>query len=132
MSHYAQIEATQDPNLFTVVQNIVAESDFIATGALGDPAFWVQNSYNTRGGVHYDPATGNPSEDQSKALRGNFAGIGYIYDKANDIFYAPQPFPSWTLDIQTASWVAPTPYPTDGKVYSWNEETQSWDEVVAV
>ena len=107
MAHYAQIEATQDPDLFTVVQNIVAEPEFIATGAVGDSAFWIQNSYNTRGGVHYDPVTGEPSEDQSKALRGNFAGIGFIYDKKNDVFYPPKPADNAILNMQTWLWELP-------------------------
>jgi hypothetical protein len=104
MSHYAQLEATDNPNLLKVVQNVVAEADFIATGALGDPAFWMQNSYNTRGGVHYDN-NGNPD---AEGFRGNFAGIGYIYDKVNDVFYAPQPSPDHILDTDTWTWWNPT------------------------
>lgn len=121
MAHFAQLETTQNPDILVVVQNIVAEPDFIATGALGDPAFWVQNSYNTRAGVHI--LGGEP-------LRGNFAGIGYLYSKQHDIFYPPQPFASWTLDIPTASWVPPVAYPTDGEIYNWNEDSQSWDAVL--
>jgi len=119
MSHYAQIDNN------TVVQVIVADEDFIASGALGDPAAWIQTSYNTRGGVHYDPATGQP--DSGEALRGNYAGRGYTYDAENDVFYPAQPFPSWTIASPTWTWTAPVAYPTDGKMYQWTESTQTWD-----
>ena len=62
-------------------------------------------------------------------MRGNYAGIGYTYDQANDVFYAPQPYSSWTLNNTTWTWEAPTPMPTDGKAYNWNEPTTSWIEV---
>lgn len=88
-----------------------------------------QTSYSTRGGVHYDQITGNPSEDQSKAFRKNFAGVGYRYDVDRDAFIPPKPYPSWTLDEDTCLWNAPVEYPSDtnGNVYGWNEENQSWD-----
>ncbi len=57
----------------------------------------------------------------------NYAGINFVYDEANDIFIAPQPYPSWTLDEATCTWEAPTPKP-DGN-YTWNEETQAWDQI---
>jgi len=120
MSHFAKIENG------IVTQVIVAEPDFISTGALGDPASWVQTSYNTRGGIHYG-ADGQP--DNGEALRANYAGIGYIYDSTNDVFHAPQPYPSWTISAPTWIWTAPTPYPTDGAQYTWNEETKSWIQV---
>ena len=86
---------------------------------------WKQTSYNTRGGVHYDPISKTP--DGGLALRKNYAGVGYIYDKGRDAFMLPQPFPSWTLNEDTCWWEAPVPYPDDGKDYKWNEETTSWD-----
>ena len=122
MAHFAKVEN----NLVTQV--IVAEPDFIATGALGDPASWVQTSYNTRGGVHYG-ADGQP--DDQEALRANYAGIGYNYDSVNDVFYAPQPYHSWTISAPTWLWTPPVPYPQDGKQYSWDEETKSWVEIPA-
>jgi len=85
-----------------------------------------QTSYNTRGGVHYDPETGEPSEDQSKALRKNYAGIGYTYDEQRDAFIPPQPYPSWVLDEDTCLWESPVPYPTDGEMYSWDEASGQW------
>ena len=117
MSHFAQVVDG------IVAQVIVAEQDFINSGAVGDPSQWVQTSYNTRGGVHYGP-DGQP--DGGVALRKNYAGIGYIYDRENDVFYAPQPYPSWQLNTTTWLWAPPIPCPTDGKIYEWNETSRSW------
>ena len=75
----------------------------------GGHSNWVQTSYNA-------------------TIRKNYAGIGYTYDRVRDAFIAPQPFPSWTLVEDTCQWQAPTPMPTDDKVYVWNEETTSWVE----
>jgi hypothetical protein len=97
MAHYARIENG------IVTQVIVAEADFIA--ALPDKAMWKQTSYNTRGGVHYDPQTGEPSADQSKALRYNYAGIGYTYDSARDAFIPPKPHPDAVIDEATCLWI---------------------------
>jgi hypothetical protein len=80
-----------------------------------------QTSYNTYGGKH--KLGGTP-------FRGNYAGIGYIYDATNDVFYAPQPYPSWTLNESTWLWEAPIAYPTDGKEYIWDESITNWKEVV--
>ena len=86
-----------------------------------------QTSYNTIGGVHYDPISREPSADQSKAFRKNYAGIGYTYDAGRDAFIPPKPFASWTLNEDTCLWNAPTPMPTDGQIYAWNEDTTSWE-----
>ena len=67
----------------------------------------IRTSYNTRGGIHYDPATGEPSEDQGKAFRGNYAGIGFTYDEELDAFIPPKPSEDATLDEATYSWVGP-------------------------
>jgi hypothetical protein len=122
MSHFAKVENG------IVTQVIVAEQDFINTGAVGDPASWVQTSYNTRGGVHYDPTTGEP--DGGVALRKNYAGIGYVYDAQRDAFYAPSPFPSWVLDENTCYWNAPQSMPEDNGTQNSNGETivYTWDE----
>ena len=112
MAHFAKVENG------LVTQVIVAEPDFISTGALGDPASWVQTSYNTHANQH----------PEGRPLRGNYAGIGYTYDKLNDVFIAPQPFPSWILNIGTWTWEAPVTYPNDNKRYSWQEVTVSWVE----
>ena len=117
MSHYAKVVDGK------VTQVIVAEADFFKSFVDSSPGAWIQTSYNTRGGVHYG-ADGKP--DGGTALRGNFAGVGYIYDQANDVFYAPQPYPSWTLDKTVWTWAAPTPMPTEGGPFNWDEATKSW------
>ena len=120
MSHFAEIDETN-----TVLRVIVAEQDFINTGAVGDPSKWIQTSYNTRGGVHYGQ-DGQP--DGGEQMRKNYAGIGYTYDAGRDAFIPPKPFPSWTLDDETCYWNPPTPMPSDiTKIWTWNETTQSWD-----
>ena len=118
MSHFAQVVNN------VVVQVIVAEQDVIDTGLFGDPSSWIQTSYNTKANVHYGP-DGNP--DGGVALRANYAGIGYIYDNVNDVFYSPQPYPSWSLNTEKWIWDPPVSYPIDGNYYNWNEATQSWD-----
>ena len=89
----------------------------------------LQTSYNTYGGVHYDPETREPSEDQSKALRFNYAGIGFTYDEGRDAFVPPKPFESWVLNEDTCLWEAPVAYPEDGEDYTWDEELQEWTAV---
>jgi len=121
MSHFARVQNG------IVTQVIVAEQDVINTGLFGPASEWIQTSYNTRGGVHYDPVTNKP--DGGVALRGNFAGLGYTYNASQDVFYAPQPFPSWVLNNKTWMWEAPVAMPTDGKIYAWNEATKSWDVI---
>lgn len=118
MSHFAKILNGK------VVQVIVAEQEFFNTFVDTSPGQWIQTSYNTRGGVHYAPDSLTP--DNGIPLRANYAGIGYTYDATNDVFYAPQPYPSWTISAPTWIWISPVPYPTDGNKYQWNEETTSW------
>lgn len=122
MSHFAQID---ENNIVTRV--LVIEQDVIDTGHFGDPATWIQTSYNTRGGVHYGS---DNQPDGGVALRKNYAGVGYTYDPDRDAFYAPQPWPSWTLDEDTCWWQPPVPMPTDGKNYVWDEDVQNWKEVI--
>jgi len=71
---------------------------------------WKQTSYNGK-------------------FRKNYAGIGYYYDSIKDAFIPPKPFPSWTLNEQSCLWQSPIPYPNDGKMYQWNEETGNWEEI---
>ena len=113
MSHFAEIDKDG-----VVKRVIVAEQDFINSGAVGDTWNWVQTSYNTYGGQHTGGGT---------PLRKNYAGIGYTYDSTADAFYAPRPFASWTLDTNTYLWNPPTAHPNDGNRYTWNEGTRSWD-----
>jgi len=88
-------------------------------------AMWIQTSYNTRGNKYYD-ADGTEG-DQSKKLRGNYAGIGFVWDEDNTIFWPPQPHASWTKNTSTAAWDCPITYPSvvDGSGFtyliSWNE-----------
>ena len=118
--HFAEIDENN-----IVKRVIVAEQDFIDSGAVGDSSNWIQTSYNTRGGVHYTPNSDEP--DGGIALRKNYAGIGYTYDKDRDAFYQPQPYPSWLLNEDSCQWESPVPHPDDDKRYNWNEENQSWD-----
>jgi hypothetical protein len=120
MGHYAKV------NNGVVEQVIVAEADFFDNFVDTSPGQWIQTSYNTRGGVHYQPNSNTPSEDQTKALRKNFAGIGFTYDATRDAFYAPQPYASWTLDEDSCLWEPPVVYPDDGNAYYWDEPTTSW------
>ena len=103
MSHFAKVTDGK------VTQVIVAEKEFFDTYVDSTPGEWIQTSYNTRGGVHYGQ-DGNP--DGGVALRGNYAGIGYTYDRANDVFYAPQPGPEWVLNKTTWTWENPNPVET--------------------
>jgi hypothetical protein len=125
MPYFAQIDEAD-----TVVNVQSIEQNVIDTGGFGDPASFIQTSYNTRGGIHYIPNTQTPSEDQSKALRKNYAGIGFKYDRVRDAFIPPQDYPSWTLNEFSCLWEAPTPYPDDGKPYRWDEPTLAWIEIV--
>ena len=124
MPYFAKCDATANASARLVVEVIAADQSFVDT----QPGMWVQTSYNTYGNVHYAPSP--PAQprtpDGGVALRGNYAGIGYTYDIPNDVFYAPQPYASWILNTSTWLCEAPVPYPTDGKLYEWDEATQSW------
>ena len=121
MGHYAKVV----DNIVTKV--IVAEAEFFDTFVDDSPGEWVQTSYNTRLGVHYDPETGEASADQSKALRKNFAGLGLYYDGTG--FYPAKTHDSWVFNDTTYIWEAPVDYPDDGKQYIWNESITNWTEV---
>jgi hypothetical protein len=113
MSHFAKVLDGK------VVQVIVAEQDFFNTFVDSSPGKWIQTSYNTYGNQH----------PEGRPLRGNYAGIGYSYDATHDVFYAPQPYPSWTLSQTTWLWEPPIPYPMNGKNYQWDETIKNWVEV---
>jgi hypothetical protein len=111
MAHFAKIVDG------IVTEVIVAEQDFIDT--LPENETWIQTSYNTLRGVHTDGGT---------ALRGNFAGIGMVYDSVKDKFYHSQPYLSWTLNETTWVWEAPLSDPSSTYVfYEWNEEAYQAD-----
>lgn len=109
MAHFAEIDKNN-----IVLRVLVTDNDYPNEGYdwlvenLGGT--WVQTSYNA-------------------TIRKNFAGIGFTYDSDKDAFIAPQPYESWTLDEDTCRWEAPVAYPTDGKMYSWDEESLNWIEV---
>ena len=117
MSHFAEVKNG------IVTQVIVADSDFFKTFVDSSAGEWIQTSYNTRCGIHYGE-DGNP--DGGVALRGNYAGIGYIHDREHDVFYPPQPYPSWTIEAPTWIWTPPIPFPIDGNKYNWDETTKTW------
>ena len=117
MSHFARVVDNQ------VVQVIAVEQSVLNMLGQHLPGNWIQTSYNTRGNVHYGP---NRSPDGGTPIRANFAAIGYTYDPTHDVFYAPQPFPSWTLNTSTWSWEAPTSMPSSGGPYVWNESSRAW------
>ena len=101
MSHFAQLKDG------VVHRVLVVEQDYINSGALGDPASWVQTSYNA-------------------TIRKNFAGIGFSYDAGRDAFIPPQPYFSWNLNENTCRWEPPVKMPADGKMYAWDEKTKKW------
>ena len=119
MAHYA----------FLNMQNIVTEV-IVGKEETDGPTNWEMHygnireqvckrtSYNTQGGVH--SGDGIP-------YRKNYAGVGYTYDETRDAFIPPKPYDSWTLDETSCTWQAPTAYPDDDQMYTWNEETTSWD-----
>lgn len=112
MSHFAKVCDGK------VIQVIVAEKEFFDTFVDSSPGTWIQTSYNTYGNQH----------PEGRPLRGNYAGIGYTYDSTNDVFYAPQPYPSWILNNNTWLWESPVPYPADDKRYIWDETITNWVE----
>ena len=129
MAHFAQIDSNN------IVTQVIVVADADTADAQGNHmesigiAFcqrliggnWKQTSYNTQGGVHNNGGT---------PFRGNYAGIGYTYDATNDVFYAPQPYASWTISAPTWIWTAPVPMPTEtlpeNQYYSWDETSKSW------
>ena len=107
MSHWAEID-NNNTVLRVLVGNNYGDEGEAFMNSLGGT--WVKTSYN-----------GN--------IRKNYAGIGYTYDEERDAFIPPKPFESWTLNETTCLWQAPTPYPQDGRVYRWDEESLLWVEI---
>jgi hypothetical protein len=129
MAHYVIL----DENNFVINGHVGRSEDDIVLDDNGKIINWEKyynakrTSYNTHGGIHY--TNGVPSQDQSKAFRKNYAGIGYYYDSIRDAFIPPKPYPSWTLNEDSCLWQSPIPYPNDGKMYQWNEEIGNWEEI---
>jgi len=121
MAHFAKLDENNKVIRVSVVDNSNIldssgnESEEIGIAYLksihGADTNWKQTSYNNN-------------------IRGTFAGIDYIYDAVKDVFYPPQPYASWTLDESKWYWQPPVPFPQDGKIYTWNEQTTSWVEKV--
>jgi len=109
MSHFAEIDENN-----IVLRVLVGDNDMPNEGYdwfvenLGGT--WIKTSYNG-------------------SIRKNYAGVGYTYDEERDAFISPKPFESWTLNETTCQWQSPIPYPQDGRIYSWNEESLSWTEL---
>ena len=127
MAHYAVLNSDNTVTTVFVGRDDVVEGIDDWETYYAPEGFTVkQTSYNTYGGVHY--TDGEPSEDQSKAFRFNYAGIGFTYDENREAFIPPQPYASWVLDEATCLWVAPIAYPAEG-AHTWDEEAGDWVEV---
>jgi hypothetical protein len=130
MTHFAKLDENNVVVFVTVGRQEDDGRELELQERTGD--VYRQTSYNTRGGVHY--TDGEPSADQSKALRYNYAGIGFTFDETkgtDGAFIPPKPYDSWVLDEATCLWVAPIEYPADGGVYEWDESKGDWVEVVS-
>jgi len=133
LAHFAKLDENNIVTFVTVGRQEDDGQEAVLSARTGD--VYKQTSYNTRGGVHY--TDGVPSEDQTKAFRKNYAGLGYTYDAGRDAFIPPKPYASWVLNETTCLWDAPVAMPEDAgtgeppKCYTWDEETISWVEVDA-
>jgi hypothetical protein len=133
VAHFAKLDENNIVTFVTVGRQEDDGREAELSARTGD--VYKQTSYNTRGGIHY--TDGVPSEDQTKAFRKNYAGLGYAYDAGRDAFIPQKPFASWVLNEDTCLWDAPVAMPEDAgtgeppKRYTWDEETTSWVEVNA-
>lgn len=122
MSHFALVVNNM------VQEVIVADQEFVNGLAVEPGSQWIQTSYNTHGGVHYDQ---NGLPDGGTALRGNFAGVGYTYSAELDAFIPPSPYAQWILNTTTFQWQAPVPQPetelAEGEGWIWNEYIPGWE-----
>ena len=114
MAHWAEIDANN------IVINVTVGNNDDPNGDEGYQwlidnlgGTWIKTSYNAA----------------TNGFRKNYAGVGFYFDEVRDAFIAPKPFESWILNEETCRWEAPVAYPTNGKVYTWNESELSWDEV---
>jgi hypothetical protein len=123
MAHYALLDENNTViNVITGVDENITQTDLDGTQVGGSSEAWEQ-FYATRPWLN---AAGCKRTSYNNNIRKQYAGIGYTYDPTNDVFIAPQPYASWSLN-ENFDWQAPTPMPNDGNRYSWNEETQSWN-----
>ena len=134
MAHFAKLNGDIVEKV-VVVHNDVATTEQAGVEFLqnlyGDRSVWKQTSYNTYAGKYWitnDSGEKVEAEDQSKAFRKNYAGLGYTYDATRDAFIPPKPYNSWILNETTCDWDAPISEPSDGKNYEWDETSKSWVE----
>jgi hypothetical protein len=132
MSHYARVRDGIVQEVVTAEPEVINDQEQLtAVFGFNSNDVWVQTSYNTHAGVHhtYNKETEQyePSEDQTKALRKNYAAVGYIYDAERDAFIPPNPHKGWVLDEFSCTYKAPTDYPKgDGNSYKWDDTTEAW------
>lgn len=117
MAYFARIEQGFVAEVLSVADDQEHRGQEFLADDLGLGGFWIQTSYNTRGGIHIYGGT---------PLHKNYAGIGYTYDEQRDAFIPPQPFASWLLNEDSCLWEPPMPYPADGQMHQWDENTVSW------
>lgn len=113
MSYYAKVRDSR------VIEIIVADAEFMQNYRDTSPGTWIETCADTKRNTHVHGGT---------PLRGNFAALGHVYDHEHDVFYAPQPYPSWQLDTATWTWQPPVAKPvSDGRtLYDWSETDQAW------
>ena len=129
MAHWAEIDENNIVNRVLVGDNNDPNGDEGYQWLIDNlGGTWVKTSYNAIGGKKRNPETGEILEEAG--FRKNYAGIGYTWDAGRDAFIPPKPFNSWVLNEDSCNWEAPVAYPTDGKIYSWDEDTTNWVEVV--
>jgi hypothetical protein len=117
MAHFARVNENWIVEQVIVVKNEVLQNNLgiecdwlgeqFCQQLFGPDTKWIQTSCNGR-------------------IYKNFAGIGYTFDPQRNAFISPKPYESWTLDESTCRWESPVPYPSDGGIYSWDEENQDW------
>ena len=125
MAHFAELDENNKVTRVNHAPDNITEEEIVARTGLKVK----RCSYNTRGGIHFDPITGELSEDQSKSFRKNFPGMGWTYREDIDGFVPTQPYPSWTLNLSTGLYQAPVPMPLNqpnGYLAEWDEENQTW------
>ena len=128
MAHYVIL----NENNVVINAHVGRDENDVVLDMSGNPINWElyygakRTSYNTKGGIHYQSDNMTPSENQDKAFRKNYAGIGYSYDESRDAFIPPKPFNSWILDDFSCLWNPPIPYPEDNECYVWDENQLNW------
>lgn len=122
MPHFAKVRDNK------VINVIVADQEFIDNFVDNEPGEWIQCSYNTRNGKHYNPDTNE--EDGIPPLRYNYPSIGFSYDPNRDAFIPPRPYKSWKLNEDTCQWEPPVEYPEDTNLNVWNEDNLCWEPLI--